>query len=325
MPRRVWSHGGIDPRTVRSPASFLFPRCIGTGQSAAWTRCGARRVRRTDEGAEAWGDEEERRANDGAAARRPSPRCHDAGCATRIRRWSSSPPTRSRRSTTHLWPCRATSVRCSDCPTRWRSCVGRAPISTMAGRGCAPTPAWRWRRSERSLGRFALHVRDPDTTVHMGDVSMAFAVVSITTNVSDLDHGRITSGVEDYCNCIRLTRRLNAVQTISGYPVEPVDVDTRLRHLKAVSAIADTGSGSPFFQPPHAQERDETAFCPPMLFGWRIGRRGPARQPDPGTAPGRLRRAAHGTGDPRRDGCMRRRARRGRRGIAAMSGAEAGP
>ncbi len=85
---------------------------------------------------------------------------------------------------------------------------------------------------------FTLHARDPDNSVHMGDDSMVFAAVSSAPNVSDLDRGRRTGNFEDYCDLVRLSQSLNSAQTIAGYPVEPVDVDARIRHLKAVSAAA---------------------------------------------------------------------------------------
>jgi trimethylamine--corrinoid protein Co-methyltransferase len=83
-----------------------------------------------------------------------------------------------------------------------------------------------------------LHARNPAHSVHLGGRSLVFAVVGSAPNVSDLERGRRTGNFEDYCNLIRLGQSLNIAHLIAGYPVEPIDLDPRTRHLDAVAAMA---------------------------------------------------------------------------------------
>ncbi len=85
---------------------------------------------------------------------------------------------------------------------------------------------------------FTLHARNPERNVRMGGTSLVFAVVGSTPNVSDLDGGRRSGNFEDCCNLIRLGHALNIAHVIAGYPVEPIDLDPRTRHLDAVAAMA---------------------------------------------------------------------------------------
>ncbi len=85
---------------------------------------------------------------------------------------------------------------------------------------------------------FTLHAREPGHNVRIGGDSCVFATVGSTPNVSDIDRGRVSGNFADYCNLLRLTQSVNAAHVVGGYPVEPVDVDPRIRHLQAVSAAA---------------------------------------------------------------------------------------
>ncbi len=83
---------------------------------------------------------------------------------------------------------------------------------------------------------FTLHARNPGNNVRIGGDSCVFATVGSTPNVSDIDRGRVSGNFADYNNLLRLTQSLNAAQIVGGYPVEPVDLNPRTRHLEAVSA-----------------------------------------------------------------------------------------
>ena len=83
--------------------------------------------------------------------------------------------------------------------------------------------------------KFILHGRRKDRHVAIGGRSVVNTMVSSAPNVSDLDRGRILGNFEDYSNLIRLGEILNTVHALGGYPVEPCDIDVRVRHLHAVS------------------------------------------------------------------------------------------
>ena len=84
--------------------------------------------------------------------------------------------------------------------------------------------------------RFTYHARNPEHDLEIGGRTMVFGSVGSAPNVSDLDRGRRVGNYKDYCDLVRLCQSLNIIHLISGYPVEPVDIDPSIRHLDALSA-----------------------------------------------------------------------------------------
>ena len=86
---------------------------------------------------------------------------------------------------------------------------------------------------------FTITARNPRHSLSFGGRSLNFAAVSSPPNASDLDRGRRTGNFQDFCNFLRLTQRLNVAQIVSGYAVEPVDIDPAVRHLEATLATIE--------------------------------------------------------------------------------------
>ena len=84
---------------------------------------------------------------------------------------------------------------------------------------------------------FRLHARNPAQSLTIGGNAMAVSCVASTPNVSDADRGRRDGNHEDFCNLIRLAQSLNVVDLLGGYPVEPIDLPPRTRHLDAIAAM----------------------------------------------------------------------------------------
>ena len=84
--------------------------------------------------------------------------------------------------------------------------------------------------------RFTLHGRASHRDLEFGGNHAIWGSVGSAPNVSDRERGRVTGNFEDYQNLIRLCHALNAVHALAGYPVEPVDLPVRTRHLHAVAA-----------------------------------------------------------------------------------------
>ena len=80
---------------------------------------------------------------------------------------------------------------------------------------------------------FVLHAPDPARHVPMGGRSVAFSAVASPPNVADRPGGRRTGNREDYRRLVMLAEVLNSVSHTGGYPVEPVDVHSSVRHLVA--------------------------------------------------------------------------------------------
>ena len=100
---------------------------------------------------------------------------------------------------------------------------------------------------------FTLHARNPAYDVTLGGNRIVFGSVGSPPHATDLERGRRTGNRADFTDFMRLVQSLNVCQMMSGYPVEPVDIDPNTRHLEALR-IAST-------------ETDKA------IFGYSLGRR----------------------------------------------------
>ena len=82
---------------------------------------------------------------------------------------------------------------------------------------------------------FRLHARNPEHSVEIGGNKMTWVLVASTPNATDLDQGRRTGNFEDFRNLLKLGQSLNVIHMIAGYPVEPIDLPPRTRHLDCVT------------------------------------------------------------------------------------------
>ena len=80
---------------------------------------------------------------------------------------------------------------------------------------------------------FVLHAPDPARHLPMGGRNVAFSAVASPPNVADKAGGRRTGNREDFRRLVMLSEALNSVGLTGGYPVEPVDVHSSVRHLVA--------------------------------------------------------------------------------------------
>lgn len=84
---------------------------------------------------------------------------------------------------------------------------------------------------------FTLHARNPIHNSVYGGNNINFAIVSSPPNSSDLDRGRHSGNLDDYCKFLKLGQMFNVVSVFTGYPVEPMDLPTHNRHLDAYLAF----------------------------------------------------------------------------------------
>jgi len=85
---------------------------------------------------------------------------------------------------------------------------------------------------------FTLHARNPDRNVAIGGKNLAFAQVASPPNCSDMQGGRRAGNQRDFRNMVKLAQRYDIVHCSGGYPVEPVDLHSSVRHLDCLSDIA---------------------------------------------------------------------------------------
>ena len=81
-----------------------------------------------------------------------------------------------------------------------------------------------------------LSPRNAGQAVKLGGRNMATAAVLGPPNVTDLMRGRRSGTLADLGELLKLTQFFNAVQ-MNGWPVEPLDVEVRHRHLEAAFAM----------------------------------------------------------------------------------------
>lgn len=85
---------------------------------------------------------------------------------------------------------------------------------------------------------FTLHARNPERNIAIGGKHLAFAQVASPPNCSDMQGGRRAGNQQDFRNMLRLAQRYDIVHCTGGYPVEPVDLHSSIRHLDCLSDIA---------------------------------------------------------------------------------------
>lgn len=78
--------------------------------------------------------------------------------------------------------------------------------------------------------------RNETHAVRLGGRQLTTAAVLGPPNCTDLIRGRRTGTMADLAELLKLTQFFNAVQ-MNGWPVEPLDVEVRFRHLEAAFAM----------------------------------------------------------------------------------------
>jgi trimethylamine---corrinoid protein Co-methyltransferase len=78
--------------------------------------------------------------------------------------------------------------------------------------------------------------RNPAHSVRIGGQDLTTAAVLGPPNCADLDRGRRSGSLADLSDFLRLTQLFNIVQ-MNGWPVEPLDIEVRYRHLDAAHAM----------------------------------------------------------------------------------------
>ena len=80
---------------------------------------------------------------------------------------------------------------------------------------------------------FILHGRDHIRDLHFGGNHIIYTSVASPPFVTGLGQGRRDGNRRDYRNLIKMGQVLNAVHTVAGYPVEPMDIHPSVRPLVA--------------------------------------------------------------------------------------------
>jgi trimethylamine--corrinoid protein Co-methyltransferase len=104
---------------------------------------------------------------------------------------------------------------------------------------------------------FTLHARNAERHVRFGGNWLVNALVAGSPNCSDLDRGRRPGTREDFRELVKLGQTFNILHLSGGYPVEPIDLHPRSRHLDAtLDLIRLTDKGFPVYSLGPQRNRD---------------------------------------------------------------------
>lgn len=81
---------------------------------------------------------------------------------------------------------------------------------------------------------FMLHARNPDHNLWIGGDTVNFCSVGSPPNASDMEGGRRRGCRKDFQDFLKLSQVFNICHLVGGYPVEPTDIETPIRHLEAM-------------------------------------------------------------------------------------------
>ena len=79
---------------------------------------------------------------------------------------------------------------------------------------------------------FTLHARNPEHSIRVGGNWMAFGSVASPPNYVELDGTRHAGTRQNFQDLVKLTSMFNIIHFIAGYPVEPVDLHSSIRHIE---------------------------------------------------------------------------------------------
>ncbi|NIP87723.1 MAG: methyltransferase, partial [Gammaproteobacteria bacterium] len=91
----------------------------------------------------------------------------------------------------------------------------------------------------RTPSEFTLHARNPAHSLVFGGNAINFSAVGSPPNWSDLESGRQPGTFDAYRNFLKLTQSVNVAQVVAGHSVEPMDIETPVRHLDATLAMIE--------------------------------------------------------------------------------------
>jgi trimethylamine---corrinoid protein Co-methyltransferase len=103
--------------------------------------------------------------------------------------------------------------------------------------------------------------RNPAHAVRLGGDFLTTAAVLGPPNCTDLKRGRRSGSLADMGELLKLTQFFNAVQ-MNGWPVEPLDIEVRFRHLEAARAMLSLTDKVPYvFCQSRQRIEDVLAMC----------------------------------------------------------------
>ena len=94
--------------------------------------------------------------------------------------------------------------------------------------------------------QFTMHAPNPDHSLILGGDVITYTSVGSPPFVTGLGRDRRDGNRDDYRELIKMGQVLNAVHTLTGYPVEPMDIHPSVRHLHATHDMLTLSDKVPF-------------------------------------------------------------------------------
>ncbi len=85
---------------------------------------------------------------------------------------------------------------------------------------------------------FQLHARNPERSLQVGGGSTFFCCVASPPNCQGLGQPRHPGTLPDFRTFLKLGQQLNIIHAFGGYPVEPSEINARVRHLLCLADLA---------------------------------------------------------------------------------------
>jgi len=93
---------------------------------------------------------------------------------------------------------------------------------------------WVMEMVAKAPSEFTITPRNLDRQITIGGRNMVFGNVSSPPNYFDLETGKVPGTRKQCQDLLKLTQYFNCIHFAGGYPVEPVDIHARDRHLDVV-------------------------------------------------------------------------------------------
>jgi len=93
---------------------------------------------------------------------------------------------------------------------------------------------WVMEMVAKAPSEFTITPRNPRRQITIGGRNMVFGNVSSPPNYFDLETGKVPGTRKQCQDLLKLTQYFNCIHFAGGYPVEPVDIHARDRHLDVV-------------------------------------------------------------------------------------------
>lgn len=86
----------------------------------------------------------------------------------------------------------------------------------------------------KAPSQFSIEPRNAERTVTIGGDNIVYTAIASPPNCSDMERGRRPGDHQSHRDLVKLAQYFNCIHMFGGYPVEPIDIHSSIRHLECV-------------------------------------------------------------------------------------------